>query len=83
MSRTEEELKEDTRYPYTYACDFLRMKVDPMISRSQASQLREIIAEVIGMDDEELAKKLADFYLKHQEQIEDERFKKVRQRLMI
>ena len=31
------------------------------LSRSNASQIRQAVAKAIGMDDEELAKKLADY----------------------
>ncbi|WP_186252237.1 hypothetical protein [Burkholderia gladioli] len=60
-----------SRYPYTEACDYIRGKtaeyselhgiVIPTLSRSQASQVRSVIARVLGMDDEELARKIADF----------------------
>lgn len=57
-----------SRYPYTEACDAMRKKtVDPFgparcdLSRGQASQIRTFIAEAIGMDDHELACKIADF----------------------
>jgi hypothetical protein len=33
----------------------------PTLSRSQASQVRSVIARAIGMDDEELARKIADY----------------------
>lgn len=54
----------DSRYPYTYACDFIRSLVDynehgTKLSRSDASNIRSTIAKIIGMDDEELACKLA------------------------
>jgi hypothetical protein len=55
----------DSRYPYTYACDFIR-RAGPanysgvVLSRSNASQIRMVISEAIGMDDHELACKLAD-----------------------
>jgi hypothetical protein len=59
----------DPRYPYTHACDYLRVKIGNdwdkgLISRSAASQARSIIAEVLGMDDYELACKLADEFYK-------------------
>lgn len=54
----------DTRYPYTYACDLIRSFVGPGLSRSHAAQIRQGIAEAIGMEDSELAGKLADHYLK-------------------
>lgn len=60
-----------SRYPYTEACDFIRAHVVdyspehgarlPTISRSQASQARQAIARALGMNDEELARKIADF----------------------
>ncbi|WP_124485604.1 MULTISPECIES: hypothetical protein [unclassified Burkholderia] len=60
-----------SRYPYTEAADYIRGNVTdfdessrmrlPTISRSQASQARQAIALALGMDDEELAKKLADY----------------------
>jgi hypothetical protein len=60
-------MKDDTRYPYTYAADYVRtllgMRKDATIlSRSEASQIRHGIAAALGMEDEELAKKLADYY---------------------
>ncbi len=63
-----------TRYPYTYAADFLRqfphvVPVDagpvPLnMSRSDASQIRRRWAEVEGRDDDEFAQVLADAYLR-------------------
>jgi hypothetical protein len=60
-----------SRYPYTEACDFIRsIVVDydeetgmrlPTISRCEASLARQAIALALGMDDEELAKKIADY----------------------
>lgn len=55
----------DPRYPYTYACDFIRGLAGygpggTKLSRGDASQIRQGIAAVIDMDDEELANKLAD-----------------------
>jgi hypothetical protein len=53
---------EDNRYPYTHAADYLRGYVSDL-SRSQSSRIRTAIADAIGMDDEELANKLADKFL--------------------
>ena len=66
----------DPRYPYTYACDFIRehcgefkeiagarMTV-PSISRAQASQVMHAFEAVFGMTHEEMAKKLADYAAK-------------------
>lgn len=65
--------KTSSRYPYTYACDFLRARVDdydehlkcrvPTISRSQASLAIGAIALVMDMSHQELAEKLADAYM--------------------
>jgi len=55
-----------SRYPYTIACDAMRQATVDWagagceISRGQASQIRKLIAIAIGMDDEELARKIAD-----------------------
>jgi len=67
----------DTRYPFTYACDLIRSKAgyDHMgtkLSRSDASQIRKLFAEVLGMDDVELANKLADYYQINEKRITDE-----------
>jgi hypothetical protein len=63
----------DTRYPYTYACDFVRAHCTdwqdiggtsvavPTISRSQASQVMHAFEKVFGLTHEEMARKLADF----------------------
>jgi hypothetical protein len=57
-----------SRYPYTISCDAIRMAtVDPYgpigcdLSRQQASQIRKLISTAIGMCDEELACKIADY----------------------
>jgi carboxylesterase type B len=55
----------DSRYPYTYACDFIRRagpvaQSGTVLSRSDASKIRQQIANALGMDDHELACKLAD-----------------------
>lgn len=57
--------EKDSGYPYTYACDYIRSlagynKEGTKLSRSDASQIRSKIAEIIGMEDEELAESLAD-----------------------
>lgn len=58
----------DSRYPYTYACDFIRAagpvgSEGVVLSRFDASQIREAIAKALGMDDQELAGRLADAQL--------------------
>ena len=57
------DIQVDTRYPYTYACDYLREASDVQISRANASRIRMLIAEAAGIPDVLLAGKLADIYL--------------------
>jgi hypothetical protein len=68
--------KKDTRYPYTYACDLIRSfsgydREGCCLSRANASRIQEIVAKIIGMPDEKLAKKLADYYLEHEDELTD------------
>lgn len=62
----------DSRYPYTHSCDFIR-GLGPVgssgvvLSRSDASRIRQGIATALGVDDEELARKLADRFLEQNE----------------
>ena len=65
-----------SRYPYTDAADFIRSRVTdwqdvggqpmrlPSISRADASQAYGAVAEALGMDKEDLAKRLADYAAK-------------------
>jgi hypothetical protein len=48
-----------SRRPYTHSCDFIREYVGPSVSRSEASQLRAAIADVLGMTDFDLAEALS------------------------
>lgn len=63
----------DSRYPYTYACDFVRglgpvqFGTGVVLSRSDVSKILKGISEAIGMDNHELACKLADAFLKQQD----------------
>ena len=55
----------DARYPYTYACDFIRALAGyneggTKLSRSDASKIIEGIALAVGMEDRRLAELLAD-----------------------
>jgi len=74
--------KSSSRYPYTYACDLIRMKgpTGPhgtMLARADASQVRKLFAEVLGMDDQELAERLADYYLENQDELVDDSVQKI------
>ncbi|THF58050.1 hypothetical protein [Pseudothauera rhizosphaerae] len=67
-------MENDTRYPYTYAADFLRGLAGygeggTKLSRSGASQVLQGIAAALGMDDAELARKLADHYKANEDAI--------------
>ncbi len=68
------EVGNDSRYPYTYACDYVRGLAGygeggTKLSRSDASQVRRGIAEAIGMADDELARKLADYYKANKDEL--------------
>lgn len=59
------------RFPYTYAADHIRtiLKVDrddPLVSRAQAARLKSELARILGMDEAELAAKIANDYLAKQ-----------------
>ena len=65
----------DSRYPYTYAADFIRAygpvsSEGVVLSRSDASKIREAIAEALNVDDWHLAVKLADAQLANEEDCE-------------
>ena len=79
-------MSDDTRYPYTYAADYIRSLAGynsegTKISRSDASHIRSSIAEIIGWDDEELSRKIADFYKKNEEAITNKSVKEFTNRL--
>ena len=58
-------MNNDTRYPYTYAADYIRSLAGynengTKISRSDASMIIHDIAKLLQMDGEHLAMKIAD-----------------------
>ncbi|EOZ4881808.1 hypothetical protein ACSETC_31125 [Pseudomonas aeruginosa] len=74
--------KEHSRYPYTYASDYIRNVAGygeggTKLSRSDASQILNSISEIIGMPKEEMARKLADYYLENQEAISEQAAKEL------
>jgi len=76
-------MSEDSRYPYTYACDFIRSIAGhtsggTKLSRSDASQIVSTIAEINGINERAVFEKLADHYLKY----EDELFNKAAEELV-
>ena len=79
-------MNQDTRYPYTYACDYIRSLAGydghgAKLSRSDASQIRHGIAEALKLDDAELAERLADYYKEHEERIDAAAFLAARSRM--
>ena len=57
----------DSRFPYTYAADYVRIlagygPIGTKLSRGDASRIRQGIAAALGMDDAELAMRLAAHY---------------------
>lgn len=67
-----------SRYPYTVACDLIREWAssddrEPKLSRAEASIIRSRIANIIGMDDAELARKLADYAIAQNASAEPEK----------
>lgn len=53
-----------TRYPYTFAYDYLREIVGPDVSRAEMSQRVKEAAKCLGLDDPlPLIKRLADAYI--------------------
>jgi len=68
---------EDKRYPYTYAADYIRSiagyneQCSTKLSRSDASQIRQKISEILEIDDDLVARKIADYYLKNRDEIDN------------
>ncbi len=67
-------MKKDTRHPYTYSADLIRLtagynKEGTKLSRSDAARIKSLIAEILGLDEELLASKLADYYLENKESL--------------
>ena len=61
-------MKENQRYPYTHACDFIRAlgpvgKGGVVLSRCDATMIRSGMADAMGMDDKIVAEMLADAQL--------------------
>lgn len=66
----------DQRYPYTYACDLIRSlagyeEKGTKISYADASNIRHRISSILEMSDEDVAKKLADYFLENEEILTD------------
>ena len=73
-------------HPYTYSCDLIRGfgPIGPsgmVLSRSDASQIRQGIAKALGMEDEALAIALSNYYQANETAIAEANCKKVMQGL--
>lgn len=73
-------------HPYTYSCDLIRGfgptgSSGVVLSRSDASQIRQGIAIALGMSDQALAEALSNYYQANEESITDANYKKVMQSL--
>lgn len=69
--------KNDLRYPFTYADDYLRMKIgcdfgEGLISRSTASYIIQIMADAMRVNSYDVYCALADKYIKTIEENENE-----------
>lgn len=75
--------KENSRYPYTYACDMIRGfaygENGCKLSRAECSELLINLSKALDIDRGVFAKKLADYYLQHEEELS----KEATQRFMI
>lgn len=74
MKDTKEEMKKHSRYPYTYAYDLIRTSIPYgengcKISRGDCAQMCKILSKVLGVENEDLCKKLADYYIENEEEI--------------
>jgi hypothetical protein len=76
----------DSRYPYTYACDYIRglasrSGMSTKIDRCDASKIISGVALVVGLSHEDLAIKLADYYKAHERELEEASMKEFMQAL--
>ena len=72
----------DGRYPYTHSADLIRMAAGygqhgTKLSRCDAGKIRQMFAKALNMDDEALAKVLANYYLANQSDIEGEALREI------
>jgi hypothetical protein len=80
MANTIEDKKNSSRYPYTYACDFIRGmggydNKGIKMCRGDASIMIGKIGNILGMEEGELAKKLANYYIENEDAIAEEQSK--------
>jgi len=59
--------KTDSRYPYTYAADYLRTIVKnsdgSILSRAVMAHIQQVIANAMGIDEIEISNALADKFI--------------------
>jgi hypothetical protein len=77
----------DPRYPYTEACDLIRAfggydNNGTRLSRSNASQIRQVLAAALGLDDETVARRLADYAREHEQKVSDHVMRELQYALM-
>jgi formylglycine-generating enzyme required for sulfatase activity len=56
-----ESQQNDSRYPYKYAWDYLRGICEGNVSRSDVAKMMQFVGQLLGIDHEELAIKIADY----------------------
>ena len=71
-----------SRHPYTYAADYIRQfsPIGPngvVLSRADASQIRQGIARALGMDDHEMACRLSEYFQANENEITEESVKRL------
>lgn len=64
----------NSRHPYTNSCDLIRTVAGfnlhgSKLSRSDASRIRTVVADAIGINDHVLACALSDYYQRHKQEI--------------
>ena len=71
-------IRTNPRYPYTDACDVVRIWAgsnedgSSRLSRSNARHLISNMASVMGVECRDLARKLADYYVRCQDEVDRE-----------
>lgn len=74
IKHEESQMKQDTRYPYTYATNYIRILAGyevggTKISRSDASRIIEGISVAMKIDGVELAARLADYFKENEDDL--------------
>jgi elongation factor P hydroxylase len=68
--------KTNSRYPYTYAADYLRENVKnddgSILSRSVMAHVQQVIADALGLENEMISNALADKFIKANDKLSHE-----------